>query len=70
MKKKEKYGYHQLKSTPCPFKAIISNTPPPPNPTPQKKTTTKKTPQKPTHKKPKNEQQKTPNKHTNKQTKP
>lgn len=44
MKKKEKYGYHQLKSTPCPFKAIISNTHPPPKPHPPKKTTTKKTP--------------------------
>lgn len=31
MKKKKKYGNYQLKLTPCPFKAITSNT------TPQKK---------------------------------
>lgn len=60
MKKKEKYGYHQLKSTPCPFKAIISNTHPPPKPHPPKKQQQKKPPKtntqktkKPTTKNPK-----------------
>lgn len=38
--KKKKYGNYQLKSTPCPFKAITSNTTPPKN---NKKQHTQKT---------------------------
>lgn len=37
--KKKKYGNYQLKSTPCPFKAITSNTTPPKNNKKQQKTT-------------------------------
>lgn len=63
MKKRKKQGNYQLKSTPCPFKAITSNTTPQKNNRKQKKKNN-------THKKPKTQQQqKSPNKQIKKKPK-
>lgn len=48
MKKRKKQGNYQLKSTPCPFKAITSNTTPPKKQQKTKKNNTHKKPKNPT----------------------